>query len=83
MAKKTPTNPPSFEEALAELEKLVESMEEGELSLEESLKTFEKGIALTRQCETALREAEQKIEMLTSQDTETPLSPVSQQDFSE
>ena len=60
--KKTKTS--SFEEALSELEALVESMEQGELPLEESLKSFERGIALTRTCQQALKAAEQKVEIL-------------------
>ena len=47
----------NFEEALQELERLVSSMEEGELSLEDSMKAFEKGIKLTRECQTALQKA--------------------------
>ncbi len=54
----------NFEEALEELEELVTSMEEGELSLEESLQAFEKGIKLTRECQTALKKAEQKVQVL-------------------
>ena len=50
----------NFEEALQELERLVSSMEEGELSLEDSMKAFEKGIKLTRECQTALQKAEQR-----------------------
>jgi exodeoxyribonuclease VII small subunit len=53
-----------FEAALKQLEALVERMESGELSLEESLQLFEQGIALTRQCQAALREAEQKVQLL-------------------
>ena len=53
-----------FEKALAELEELVESFEEGELSLEDSLKQFERGVALTRSCQKALSEAEQKVKIL-------------------
>lgn len=56
---------PSFERSLNELETLVETMEQGELSLEESLKSFERGILLTRTCQQALKEAEQKIQILT------------------
>ncbi len=56
---------PNFEDALKELEALVESMEQGELSLEDSLKAFERGIALTRSCQKSLDEAEQKVEILT------------------
>ncbi len=55
-----------FEEALAQLETLVERMESDELSLEESLASFEQGIALTRNCQQALDEAEQKVSILTA-----------------
>ncbi len=55
----------NFEAALEELETLVERMEHGELSLEESLKAFERGIQLTRRCQKSLDEAEQKVEILT------------------
>lgn len=53
-----------FEKALAELESLVEKMEKGDLGLEESLKHFERGVALTRACQKALSEAEQKVQIL-------------------
>ena len=62
MAKKTTDF--NFEQALGELEQLVERMERGELSLEESLKQFEHGIALTRACQKALTEAEQRVQTL-------------------
>ena len=55
---------PDFEKALAELETLVDTMEQGELSLEDALKQFERGIQLTRACQKALKDAEQKVEML-------------------
>jgi len=55
-----------FERALKELEELVGRMERGDLSLEESLKSFERGIELTRACQQALKEAEQKVEILIS-----------------
>ena len=61
----------NFEEALQELERLVSSMEEGELSLEDSMKAFEKGIKLTRECETALQKAEQKVQILLNESGET------------
>jgi len=54
----------NFEAAIAELEALVEEMERGDISLEDSLKKFERGIELTRACQQALQEAEQKIQML-------------------
>ena len=53
-----------FEASLEKLEKLVEQMEEGDLTLEESLKTFEEGIRLTRECQQALAAAEQKVKLL-------------------
>jgi exodeoxyribonuclease VII small subunit len=68
-AKKTP----DFEKSLEQLEALVHSLEDGELSLEESLKTFEKGINLTRTCQTALKEAEQKVQILIERDGESHL----------
>jgi len=60
-----------FEEALEELEELVTSMEDGELSLEESLQAFEKGIKLTRECQTALKNAEQKVQVLLNENGDT------------
>lgn len=54
----------NLEEALGELEALVEEMESGDLPLEQAMKQFERGITLTRQCQTALRDAEQKVEVL-------------------
>ncbi len=60
-----------FEENIGVLEKLVESLESGELSLEESLATFEKGIKLTRECQQHLSEAEQRIQMLVGDNGET------------
>lgn len=53
-----------FEESLAELEQLVERMEQGNLPLEESLKLFERGVQLARGCQKALKEAEQKVQIL-------------------
>jgi len=53
-----------FENALNELEQLVERMEKGEISLEDSLKDFERGIELTRTCQQALKAAEQKVQIL-------------------
>lgn len=54
----------SFEQSLVELEEIVKGMEKGDLSLEESLKAFERGVQLTRDCQTALKEAEQKVSLL-------------------
>ena len=54
----------NFEKSLSELETLVEEMEQGDLSLEESLKRFEKGIGLTTECQQALQSAELKVQEL-------------------
>ncbi len=72
---KSSNKTPSFEQALAELESLVETMEQGELSLEESLKAFERGVLLTRTCQQALKEAEQKIQILTSNNSDAEPEP--------
>jgi len=53
-----------FEDSLAEIEQLVGQLEQGDISLEESLKSFERGVALTRICQKALQEAEQKVHIL-------------------
>jgi len=55
---------PDFETSLAELEAIVEKLEQGDLSLDDSLKHFERGVQLTRACQTALKQAEQKVEIL-------------------
>lgn len=65
-----------FNKGLSELEEIVKTMESGDLSLEDSLKYFEKGVTLTRQCQTALSVAEQKIALLNADDnyqSEQPL----------
>ena len=55
----------TFESSLNRLEKIVQQMEEGNLALEESLKLYEQGVALTRLCSQKLEEAEKRIEILT------------------
>ncbi|WP_373092581.1 MULTISPECIES: exodeoxyribonuclease VII small subunit [Zhongshania] len=60
----------NFETALSELEKLVQSMESGDLSLEHSLKAFEDGMQLSRDCQQALADAEQKVQLLMNKDGE-------------
>ncbi len=54
----------NLEKSLANLEKLVEELESGDLPLETAMKKFEDGIKLTRGCQTALKEAEQKVQIL-------------------
>lgn len=65
MAAKKKSQALDFESAIEELEQLVRAMEQGDLSLEQSLKNFERGIELTRSCHQALRDAEQKVQLLT------------------
>lgn len=64
MPKKKTTTLFSFEESLGELEQLVNRLERGDISLEESLQSFERGVNLTRTCQKALQEAEQKVQIL-------------------
>lgn len=73
MASKQPAF--DFERALDELEALVASMESGELSLEESLARFERGVQLTRACQKALAEAEQRVKILLEREGGDELAP--------
>ena len=79
MAKK-PTSPTHFEDALKELEGLVARLEHGDLPLEESLQSFERGIELTRTCQTALQEAEQKVQTLVDKNGQPTLMPLDRED---
>lgn len=69
-----------FEQQLASLEGLVESLESGELNLEESLKSFEQGIKVARDCQAALKSAEQKVEVLMRQGDELVSQPFEDQE---
>ena len=64
----------TFEEAMAELDDLVSQMEDGNLNLDDSLKAFERGVMLTRQCQQALSQAELRVKALTDADTIEALS---------
>jgi exodeoxyribonuclease VII small subunit len=68
-------SPSLFEDSMEELEKLVEQMEQGELTLEDSLKAFERGIKLTRTCQQALQDAEQKVQILLEKNGQPTLEP--------
>lgn len=72
MSKKTEAGP-DFEKTLTELEKLIESLEEGDLSLDQSLSGFKQGIELTKQCQAALDNAQQTVELLTNTQDEDSL----------
>lgn len=63
-----------YEAAVSELESLVEQLEAGDISLEESLKLYERGVLLTRDCQQALQGAEQKVQMLLKQAGEDKLT---------
>lgn len=65
-----------FEDALAELNQLVNKMESGDVSLEDALKHFEQGIQLTRQCQQALQVAEQKISILSEKEALEPYNAI-------
>lgn len=74
MAKKSAQateEPADFEKSLKELEAIVERMEQGDTTLEESLRQFERGIALARSCQEALKKAEQKVEILIEENGKT------------
>jgi len=64
-----------LEKSLEELEALVARLESGDLPLEQALKEFERGVKLTRQCQTALQEAEQKVEILLKKTAQAEPSP--------
>lgn len=76
MAKKAP----QLEESLDRLEALVERMESGEMTLEESLAAFEQGVKLTRECQQALTQAEQKVRILLEQDPDAEPTPFEDRD---
>ena len=75
-------NPPeeTFEDALSRLENLVKQLEDGDLKLEEALATFEQGIKLTRDCQQALQNAEQKVEILIEEQGSASTRPFPQHD---
>jgi len=68
---------PDFETAMKELEQIVESMENNQLTLEESLKQFERGVELSRICQSNLKKAEQKVEQLVKKHGELVIEPFS------
>ena len=79
MARKTGTI--DFEASLEELEDIVNKMEKGDLSLEESLTAFEKGIKLTKDCQKALQTAEQKVNKLVEKEKGIILEPFDSEDI--
>lgn len=75
--------PVDFEQSLAQLEALVEKLENSEFTLEQSLQAFEQGVTLTRQCQKALTEAEQKVHILVEQNGQSQAQHFATQDPSE
>ena len=69
-----------FEQALSELESVVERLEHGDLPLEEALRQFERGIELTRGCQASLRQAEQRVEILLAKSPEAAPEPFDAED---
>lgn len=74
MPKAAKPDVPDFESALKELEKIVTTLEKGDLNLDAALKHFERGISLTRYCQSALKQAELKVEMLVQKDGQAKLT---------
>ena len=72
-----------FEKSLAELEALVTRMEGGDMTLDESLKAFERGVSLTRQCQEALTSAEQKVRLLMENNGRSEAMPFNTRDDAE
>lgn len=68
---------PDFEQALAELEALVARLERGDLPLDEALKTFERGVELTRHCQGSLKAAQQRVEILLKRNGQIEAEPFS------
>jgi exodeoxyribonuclease VII small subunit len=68
---------PDFEQALAELEALVARLERGDLPLDEALRTFERGVELTRHCQGALKAAQQRVEILLKRNGQMEAEPFS------
>jgi exodeoxyribonuclease VII small subunit len=71
---------PDFEKSLEELESLVEQLESGDLSLDQSLKQFKRGVELTRHCQGVLDQAQQTVQTLMNTDDESSAVPFSTDD---
>ena len=66
---------PTLEQSLAEITALVDKMEQGELTLEQSLQDFERGVTLVKHCQKLLKEAELRVEILSGQSSASELTP--------
>ncbi len=74
---------PNFEKSLAELEKIVDRMERGEQTLDDTLKDFERGMTLSEKCQISLDQAQQKVEKLVKKHGAYKLEPISDKQFEE
>jgi exodeoxyribonuclease VII small subunit len=74
------TQKAGFEQALSDLEKLVEQLESGDLSLDQSLKQFKRGVELTRHCQGILEQAQQIVEQLIEANDESSAVPFERSD---
>jgi len=68
-------NPPPLEDAIIEINTLIEQMEQGKLTLEQSLDKFERGVTLIKHCQKTLQEAEQKVQLLMQNNGQETLQP--------
>ena len=80
MTKKT-NKLPNLEESLAEITQLIDKMEHGDQTLEQSLTQFERGITLVKHCQTTLEKAEQKVQLLMQKNNQETLTPYSDEDI--
>ena len=67
----------TFEESLCELERIVSELEQGDVSLDDALKQFERGIKLVRNSQGKLKQAQQKVAILMADDENASLTPFS------
>ena len=74
------SEPPDFEKSLEELEKIVQRMEQGEQTLDQTLKDFERGMALSEQCQKSLDSAQQRVEKLVRKHGGYELEPLEEVD---
>ena len=74
------TELPDFEQALEELDSLIEQLESGELNLDQSLQQFKRGVELTRHCQGVLEQAQQVVEQLIEPDDESSATPFERED---
>lgn len=80
---KKPSKLPNLEESLTEITQLIDKMEQGELTLEQSLNHFERGITLVKHCQKILEEAEQKVQILIQNNHQEELAAYGEEDKNE